>query len=108
MFNCFIVKITPPIHSFIEDELKSVSLNNNLFSGVDGTLTLSNLLVIVAVLSSAAKIPFPFPKFLMLYYLVLTFYFKAFIPGSSFPSRYSKKAPPAVETKLKSLMHLAD
>ena len=25
----------------------------------------------------------------------------AFIPGRSFPSRYSKKAPPAVETKLK-------
>ena len=34
------------------------------FSGFDGTFTPSNLLVIVAVLSSAAKIPFPFSKIL--------------------------------------------
>ena len=44
------------------DELKRVSLNNNLFSGVDGTFTLSNLFVIVPVLSSAAKIPLPFSR----------------------------------------------
>tara|TARA_A100001015_G_scaffold156445_1_gene173607 strand:+ start:442 stop:1182 length:741 start_codon:yes stop_codon:yes gene_type:complete len=52
-------KITPPIHSFILEELKRVSLNNNLFFGVDGILTLSNLFDIVPVLSSAARIPFP-------------------------------------------------
>jgi len=40
-------------------EEKRVSLNNNLFSGVDGTWTFSNLLVIVPLLSSAAKIPLP-------------------------------------------------
>ena len=64
---CFIVssyRITPPIHSVIFVALNKVSLNNNLFSGVDGTFTLSNLFVIVPVLSSAAKIPFPFSKIL--------------------------------------------
>ena len=37
-------------------------VNNNLFSGVDLTLTESNLFVMVAVLSSAARIPFPADK----------------------------------------------
>ena len=65
--SCLIVssyKITPPIHSFIHEAVKRVSLNSNLFSGVDGTFTLSNLLVIVPLLSSAAKIPFPFSRIL--------------------------------------------
>ena len=52
-------KITPPIHFDILLEFKRVSLNNSLFSGVEETFTESNLLVIVPVLSSAAKIPFP-------------------------------------------------
>ena len=63
--SCLIVssyRITPPIHSVILVELNKTSLNNSLFSGVDGTFTLSNLLVIVPVLSSAAKIPFPFSR----------------------------------------------
>ena len=38
---------------------------------------------------------------IILYCLVPTYQSKAFIPGSSFPSRYSRNAPPAVETKLK-------
>ena len=62
---CLIVssyKITPPIHFDMLLELKSVSLNNNLFSGVEETLTPSNLFVIVPVLSSAARIPFPFER----------------------------------------------
>ena len=49
------------MQSDILDELKSVSLKSNLFSEVDFTFTLSNLLVMVPVLSSDAKIPFPFP-----------------------------------------------
>ena len=36
----------------------------------------------------------------MQYYLIQTFWFSAFIPGKVFPSRYSKKAPPAVETNV--------
>ena len=43
-------------------EEKRVSLNKSLFSGEDSTFTLSSLLVIVPVLSSAARIPFPFDK----------------------------------------------
>ena len=81
---------------------KSVSLNKSLFSAVDGTFTASSLLVIVAVLSSAAKIPFPVEIiFFDIEYSSLINYSRAFIPGNSFPSRNSKKAPPAVETKLK-------
>jgi hypothetical protein len=41
---------------------KSASLNNSLFSEDDGTFTLSSLLVMVPVLSSAARIPFPFDR----------------------------------------------
>ena len=62
---CFIVssyKITPPMQSFIDDEEKSVSLNNNLLSGLDSTFTDDSLFVIVTVLSSAASIPFPLDK----------------------------------------------
>ena len=60
--DCLIVssyKITPPIHDFILSDVKRVFLNINLFSGVEETLTLPNLLVIVPLLSSAASIPFP-------------------------------------------------
>ena len=46
------------------NRINKVSLNNNLFSGVDATFTSSNLLVMVPVLSSAAKIPFPSLKIL--------------------------------------------
>ena len=63
LYDCLIVssyKITPPIHLLMPLELKSVFLKLNLFSGLDDTPTLSSLLVIVPVLSSAAKIPFPF------------------------------------------------
>ena len=49
---------------FIDEDENSVSLKSSLFSGVDSTLTEFNLFVIVAVLSSAAKIPFPFDKIL--------------------------------------------
>ena len=59
---CLIVssyKITPPMHSLIDKELKRVSLNNNLFSGVDITLTLSNLFCHCSSAFMAAKIPFP-------------------------------------------------
>ena len=42
----------------------------------------------------------------MLYCLIQTFLFKALIPGRSFPSRYSKNAPPAVETKSNSSIRL--
>ena len=78
------------------------SLNKSLCFGVDGTFTAFNLLVIVAVLSSAAKIPFPVEIiFFDIEYISLINYSRAFIPGNSFPSRNSKKAPPAVETKLK-------
>ena len=62
---CLIVssyKITPPIHFFILSDEKSVSLNISLFSGVDSTFTALSLLVIVPVLSSVARIPFPFDK----------------------------------------------
>ena len=59
---CLIVssyKITPPINFFTPSDVKSVSLNNSLFSGVEETATESNLLVIVPLLSSAARIPLP-------------------------------------------------
>ena len=88
-------------------ELKRACLKDNLFSGVDGTFTDSNLLVIVAVLSSAARIPLPLAKiFKAIEFSSDIFYLRALIPGSIFPSRNSKKAPPAVETKLKSFMAL--
>jgi len=60
---CLIVSsynITPPIHSFIEEDEKRVSLNFNLLLFVDSIPTAFNLFVIVAVLSSAANMPFPF------------------------------------------------
>ena len=83
-------------------ELKRVCLKDNLFSGVEETFTDSNLFVIVAVLSSAASIPLPSDKIFRAieFNSDILFYFRALIPGSSFPSRYSKNAPPAVETKL--------
>ena len=62
LYDCLIVssyKITPPIHFLILSDEKSIFLNANLFSDVDDTPTLSSLLVIVAVLSSAANIPLP-------------------------------------------------
>ena len=43
-------------------EEKRVSLNKSLFSEVDGTFISPSLLVIVPVLSSAARIPLPFDK----------------------------------------------
>ena len=52
-------RITPPIQSLILSAKKSVSLNRSLFSGDDWMFTDSNLLVIVPLLSSAARIPFP-------------------------------------------------
>ena len=60
---------------------------------------LLNLLAIVPVLSSAASIPFPFAHiFLAMSFNVITnIYFKTLIPGKSFPSKYSKNAPPAVD-----------
>ena len=64
---CLIVSsysMTPPIQFFISDEQKRVSLKSNLFSGVEGTPTPSSLLVIVPVLSSAARIPLPFSRIL--------------------------------------------
>ena len=88
-------------------ELKRACLKDNLFSGVDGIFTDSNLFVIVAMLSSAASIPLPSDKiFNAIEFNSDIFYLRALIPGSIFPSRYSKKAPPAVETKLKLLMAL--
>ena len=91
----------------ILSELKSVSLKDNLFFGVDGTFTDSNLFVIVAVLSSAASIPLPSDKiFNAIEFSSDMIYLRALIPGSILPSRYSKKAPPAVETKLKSFIAL--
>jgi len=53
--------------------VKSVSLNSNLFSGVEDTLTPSSLLVIVPVLSSAAKIPLPFEIISKAIYLIRTY-----------------------------------
>jgi hypothetical protein len=50
------------MHSDILLDEKRASLKDNLFSGVEGMLTESSLLVIVAVLSSAANIPLPFDK----------------------------------------------
>tara|TARA_B100000315_G_C14422341_1_gene516173 strand:+ start:533 stop:712 length:180 start_codon:yes stop_codon:yes gene_type:complete len=41
------------------DDEKRVSLNDSRFSEVEGTWTLSSLLVIVPVLSSVARIPLP-------------------------------------------------
>ena len=52
---------------FIDEDENSVSLKSSLFSGVDSTLTEFNLFINVAVLSSAAKIPFPFDKILKLF-----------------------------------------
>ena len=63
------------------------------------TFILLNLLAIVPVLSSAARIPFPFAHiFLAISFNVIAIiYFKTLIPGKSFPSKYSKNAPPAVD-----------
>ena len=44
----------------IDKDEKRVSLNSSLFFSLDFTPTDSNLFVIVAVLSSAAKMPLPF------------------------------------------------
>ena len=55
-------KITPPIYSFIPFDENKVSLNLILLSEVESILTLSNLLVIVPVLSSAASIPLPLSR----------------------------------------------
>ena len=50
-------------YHILSDE-KSVSLKRSLLSGDDGTLTESNLLVIVPLLSSAASIPLPLESIL--------------------------------------------
>ena len=60
---CFIVssnKIIPLIKSLIFFDVKRASRKFNLFASVEGIFTESNLLVIVLLLSSAAKIPLPF------------------------------------------------
>ena len=45
-------------YHILSDE-KSISLKESLFSGVEFTFTASSLLVIVPLLSSAARIPLP-------------------------------------------------
>ena len=65
---------------------------------MQGTLTLFNLFSMVPVLSSAASIPFPFKTIsLAISSICIKLSFNTFIPGNSFPSRDSKKAPPAVD-----------
>ena len=63
------------------------------------TFILLNRLAIVPVLSSAASIPFPLAHifFAISFNVITIIYFKTLIPGKSFPSRYSKNAPPAVD-----------
>ena len=62
------------------------------------TFILLNLLAIVPVLSSA-KDTFSFSThFLAISFNVIAIiYFKTLIPGKSFPSKYSKNAPSAVD-----------
>ena len=60
---CLIVssyKITPLMDVFMESDVNNVSLKCSLFFSFDSTFTLFNLLPIVPVLSSAARIPLPF------------------------------------------------
>ena len=52
-------RITPPIYSFILSDEKSISLNNSLFCELEVTSTAFSLFVMVPLLSSAARMPFP-------------------------------------------------
>ena len=85
-----------------------VCLKINLFFSKFSTFMLLNLFAIVPVLSSAAKIPLPLAHiFFAISLSVITFiYFKTLRPGKSFPSRYSKNAPPAVDKWVKESLFL--